>query len=119
MIAIVYNVIKIKDKEKLRMTKYVLFVDHNTGFGKDNKKIPLEAINLLVALHESTRICEREENLFRAFLYKRVSENEYELIMKTYDGKFFCTDSSPLHLVRRAFKSNGKTVESFEWKNNY
>ena len=75
------------------MTKYVLFVDHNTGFGKDNKKIPLEALNLLVALHESTRICEREENLFRAFLYKRVSENEYELIMKTYDGKFFCVDS--------------------------
>ena len=114
------------------MAKYVLFVDHNTGFDKDNKKIPLEAINLLVALHESTRICEREENkcvwtricereenLFRAFLYKRVSENEYELIMKTYDGKFFCVDSSPLHLLRKTSEFNGKTVESFEWKNNY
>ena len=119
MIAIVYNVIKIRSKGETRMAKYVLFVDHNTGFGKDNKKIPLEAINLLVALHESTRICEREGNLFRAFLYKRISENEYELIMKTFDGKFFCTDSSPLHLLRKTSESNGKTVESFEWKNNY
>ena len=98
------------------MTKYVLFVDHNTGFGKDNKKIPLEAINLLVALHESTRICEREENLFRAFLYKRVSENEYELIMKTYDGKFFCVDSSPLHLIRRAFNLMEKLLNPLSGK---
>lgn len=101
------------------MAKYVLFVEYNPGSDKDDKKMPLEALNLLVALHESTRICEREGNLFRAFLYKRISENEYELIMKTFDGKFFCVDSSPLHLLRKTSEFNGKTVESFEWKNNY
>ena len=103
------------------MTKYTVLVEHEGGLGRVDKAKPLEAQDLRGALKEVTDLCKGDlADIYKVILYEQVGNSDkYKMIMKSYDGKFFCVDSSPLHLIRRAFKSNGKTVESFEWKNNY
>ena len=119
MIAIVYNVIKIKDKEKPKMTKYVLWTDHKAGFDKEDKMMPLKAQNLFDAIMESEKFCLNDDNLYGVYLYERVTKTEYKRIMRSGDGMNFHIEGSSDYLVRSTCKVKGKTVESFEWKNNY
>ena len=114
MIAIVYNVIKIKDKEKPKMTKYVLWTDHRAGFDKEDKIMPLKAQNLFDAILESEKFCINDDNLYGVYLYEKTTKNEYRRIMRSGDGMNFHIEGSSDHLVRSTYKVNGKTFESFK-----
>ena len=103
------------------MTKYAVFVDHNGGFGRVDKVKPLEAQDLLGALKEVTDLCKVDlADIFKVILYEQVGNgNEYKMIMKSYDGKFFCVEGPSGHwewetVVRNTREVDGKTIESFE-----
>ena len=103
------------------MTKYTVLVDHNGGYGLVNKVKPLEAQNLLGALKEVTDLCKGDLfDIFKVILHERVgNSNEYKMIMKSYDGKFFCVEGPSGHwewetVVRSIKEVDGKTIESFE-----
>lgn len=117
MIAMVYDVIKIKDKEKPKMTKYVLWTDHRDDSKRD-KRISLKAQNLLDAIAESEKVWiddNKYDDLFHAYLYERVAKtNEYRAIMQSDDGRNFYVKESSIYLVRDTHKTNGETVESFK-----
>ena len=114
IIAIVYNVIKIKDKEKPKMTKYVLLTDHRAGFDEEDKIMPLKAQNLFDAILESEKFCINDDNLYGAYLYEKATKNEYRRIMRSGDGMNFHIEGSSDYLVRSTYKVNGKTFESFK-----
>lgn len=114
MIAIVYNVIKIKDKEKPKMTKYVLWTEHKAGFDKEDKIMPLKAQNLFDAILESEKFCINDDNLYGVYLYERVTENKYRRIMGSGDGMSFHIEGSSDYLARSTYKVKGKTFESFK-----
>ena len=116
MIAMVYDVIKIKDKEKPKMTKYVLWTNHRDDSKRD-RKISLKAQNLLDAIVESEKVWIDDNaygDLFHVYLYERVAKNEYRQCMQSDDGRNFYVKESSIYLLRSTYKSNGKTVESFK-----
>ena len=105
------------------MTKYAVFVDHNGGFGRVDKVKPLEAQNLLGALKEVTDLCKVDlADIFKVILYEQVGNSDkYKMIMKSYEGKFFCVEGPSGHwerewetVVRNTREVDGKTIESFE-----
>ena len=105
------------------MTKYAVFVDHNGGFGRVDKVKPLEAQDLLVALKEVTDLCKVDlADIFKVILYEQVGNSDkYKMIMKSYEGKFFCVEGPSSHwerewetVVRNTREVDGKTIESFE-----
>lgn len=116
MIAMVYDVIKIKDKEKPKMTKYVLWTDHRDDSKRD-KRISLKAQNLLDAIVESEKVWiedNKYDDLFHAYLYERVAKNEYRQCMQSDDGRNFYVKESSIYLVRSTYRTSGETVESFK-----
>ena len=103
------------------MTKYTVFVDHNGGFGRVDKVKPLEAQDLLGALKEVTDLCKGDlADIYKVTLYEQVGNSDkYKMIMKSYEGKFFCVEGPSGHwewetVVRNTKEINGETVESFE-----
>ena len=105
------------------MTKYAVFVDHNGGFGRVDKVKPLEAQDLLGALKEVTDLCKVDlADIFKVILYEQVGNSDkYKMIMKSYEGKFFCVEGPSGHwewewetVVRNTREVNGETIESFE-----
>lgn len=103
------------------MTKYAVFVDHNGGFGRVDKVKPLEAQDLLGALKEVTDLCKVDlADIFKVILYEQVGNSDkYKMIMKSYEGKFFCVEEPSGHwewetAVRNTREVDGKTIESFE-----
>ena len=106
------------------MTKYTVFVDHHKGgFGRVDKVKPLEAQDLLGALKEVTDLCKRDlADIYTVILYEQVGNSDkYKMIMKSYEGKFFCVEGPSGHwgewetVVRNTRKVNGETIESFEF----
>ena len=103
------------------MTKYAVFVDHNGGYGRVDKVKPLEAQDLLRALKEVTDLCKVDlADIFTVILYEQVGNSDkYKMIMKSYDGKFFCVKGPYSYgewetVVRNTQEVNGETIESFE-----
>ena len=103
------------------MPKYAVFVDHNGGFGRVDKVKPLEAQDLLRALKEVTDLCKVDlADIFKVILYEQVGNSDkYKMIMKSYDGKFFCVEGPSGYwewetAVRNTREVDGKTIESFE-----
>ena len=101
------------------MTKYTVLVDHMGG--RVDKVKPLGAQNLLGALKEVTDACKRDlEDIHKVILYEQVGNSDkYKMIMKSYDGKFFCVEGPSGHwewetVVRSTREVNGETIESFE-----
>ena len=101
------------------MTKYTVLVDHMGG--RVDKVKPLGAQNLLGALKEVTDACKRDlEDIHKVILYEQVGNSDkYKMIMKSYDGKFFCVEGPSGHwewetVVRNTQEVNGETIESFE-----
>ena len=101
------------------MTKYTVLVDH-MGSRVDKVK-SLGAQNLLGALKEVTDACKRDlEDIHKVILYEQVGNSDkYKMIMKSYDGKFFCVEGPSGHwewetVVRNTREVDGKTIESFE-----
>ena len=101
------------------MTKYTVLVDH-MGSRVDKVK-PLEAQDLLGALKEVTDLCKVDlADIFEVILYKQVGNSDkYKMIMKSYEGKFFCVEGPSGHwewetVVRNTREVNGETIESFE-----
>lgn len=101
------------------MTKYTVLVDHMGG--RVDKVKPLGAQNLLGALKEVTGACKRDlEDIHKVILYEQVGNSDkYKMIMKSYDGKFFCVEGPSGHwewetVVRNTREVNGETIESFE-----
>ena len=117
MIAMVYDVIKIKDKEKPKMTKYVLWTNHRDDSKRD-RKISLKAQNLLDAIVESEKVWvddNKYDDLFHVYLYERVAKtNEYRKIMQSDDGRNFYVKESSIYLVRSTHRTSWETVESFK-----
>ena len=81
----------------------------------------LGAQNLLGALKEVTDACKRDlEDIHKVILYEQVGNSDkYKMIMKSYDGKFFCVEGPSGHwewetVVRNTREVDGKTIESFE-----
>ena len=104
------------------MTKYTVLVKHTTGLGWYDKVKPLKAQDLLGALKEVTNTCNGDlQDIHKVILYEQVgNSNEYKMIMKSYDGKFFCTAGPSGHwewetVVRNTREVNGETIESFEF----
>ena len=104
------------------MTKYTVFVDHNGGFGRVDKVKPLEAQDLLGALKEVTDLCNGDlADIHKVILYEQVGNSDkYKMIMKSYEGKFFCVGEPSGQwewetVVRNTKEINGETVESFEF----
>ena len=98
------------------MTKYVLWT---AGLNKEDKILSLKAQNLFDAILESEKFCINDDNLYGVYLYEKAAKNEYKQIMRSGDGMNFHIEGSSGCLVRSTYKVKGKTVESFEWKNNY
>ena len=102
------------------MTKYTVLVKHITSPGWHDKVRPLEAQDLLGALKEVTNLCKGEIDIYHVILYGQVDNgNEYKMIMKSYDGKFFRVEEPSGHwewetVVRNTREVNGETIESFE-----
>ena len=102
------------------MTKYTVLVKHTGSLGWRDKVKPLKAQDLLGALKEVTNLCKGEINIYQVILYEQVGNgNEYKMIMKSYDGKFFCVEGPSGHwewetVVRSTKEVDGKTIESFE-----
>ena len=102
------------------MTKYTVLVKHITRLGQRDKVKPLKAQDLLGALKEVTNLCKGEIDIYMVILYEQVgNSNEYKMIMKSYDGKFFCVEGPSGHwewetVVRSTKEVDGKTIESFE-----
>ena len=101
------------------MTKYAVLVDHMGG--RVDKVKSLGAQNLLGALKEVTDACKRDlEDIHKVILYEQVGNSDkYKMIMKSYDGKFFCVEGPSGHwewetAVRNTREVDGKTIESFE-----
>lgn len=100
------------------MTKYTVLVDHIGG--RVDKVKPLEAQDLLGALKEVTGLCKGDLNIYHVILHEQVGNSDkYKMIMKSYDGKFFCVEGPSGHwewetVVRNTKEINGETVESFE-----
>ena len=105
------------------MAKYTVLVDHHTsGPGRGDKVKPLEAQDLLGALKEVTGSCNGDlREIYMVILYEQVGNSDkYKMIMKSYDGKFFCVAEPSGHrewetVVRNTKEINGETVESFEF----
>ena len=103
------------------MTKYAVFVDHNGEFGRVDRVKPLEAQDLLGALKEVTDLCKVDlADIHKVILYEQVGNSDkYKMIMKSYEGKFFCVEGPSGHwewetAVRNTREVDGKTIESFE-----
>lgn len=102
------------------MTKYTVLVKHEIGLGRHDKVKPLKAQDLLGALKEVTNLCKGEIYIYMVILYEQVGNgNEYKMIMKSYDGKFFRVEEPSGHwewetVVRNTREVNGETIESFE-----
>ena len=102
------------------MTKYTVLVKHTTSLGRRDKVEPLKAQDLLGALKEVTNLCKGEIDIYHVILYGQVGNgNEYKMIMKSYDGKFFRVEEPSGHwewetVVRSTREVNGETIESFE-----
>ena len=102
------------------MTKYTVFVMHETRPGRLDKVRPLEAQDLLRALKEVTNLCKGDQDIYMVILHERVGNgDEYKMIMKSYDGKLFCVEGPSGHwewetVVRNTREVNGETIESFE-----
>ena len=103
------------------MTKYTVLIEHMGRAGWYDKVKPLKAQDLLGALKEVTNTCNGDlQDIHKVILYEQVgNSNEYKMIMKSYDGKFFCTAGPSGHwewetVVRSTKEVDGKTIESFE-----
>lgn len=102
------------------MTKYTVLVMHKTGPSQLDKVRPLEAQDLLRALKEVTNLCKGDQDIYMVILHERVGNgDEYKMIMKSYDGKFFCAEGPSGYwewetYVRSTREVNGETIESFE-----
>ena len=102
------------------MTKYTVLVEHEGGFGRFDKAKPLEAQDLLGALKEVMGLCKGDSYIYKVILYEQVGNSDkYKMIMKSYDGKFFCVEGPSGHwewetVVRSTKEVDGKTIESFE-----
>ena len=103
------------------MTKYTVLVEHEGGLGRVDKAKPLGAQDLLGALKEVTGLCKGDLDIYRVILHEQVGNSDkYKMIMKSYDGKFFCVEGPSGHwewetVVRNTKEINGETVESFEF----
>ena len=103
------------------MTKYTVLVEHMGGLGRVDKAKPLEAQDLLGALKEVTDLCKGDlADIHKVILYEQVGNSDkYKMIMKSYEGKFFCVEGPSGHwewetVVRSTREVNGETIESFE-----
>ena len=103
------------------MTKYTVLVEHMGVLGRFDKVRPLEAQDLLRALKEVTNLCKGDlEDIHKVILYEQVGNSDkYKMIMKSYEGKFFCVEGPSGHwewetVVRNTREVNGETIESFE-----
>ena len=73
------------------MEKYVVYIAHKDVYHWGDKPKPLKAQNLIEALKEIKGLCEGDINIYVIYLYEKTSRrNEYDLLMKSFDGKFFC-----------------------------
>lgn len=73
------------------MEEYVVYIAHKGVYHWGDKPKPLKAQNLIEALKEIKGLCEGDINIYVIYLYEKTSRrNEYDLLMKSYDGKFFC-----------------------------